>query len=338
MSRAWSFDRFGLEHLRLVDVEEPEPKPGQVTLAMSACSVNYRDTLMVAGQYDPRMPLPLVPLSDGVGRVIAVGPGVERVAVGDRVAATFAARWIAGEPERAIIRHTRGGPLPGMLAERRTLDAEGVVKVPEHLTDEEASTLPCAALTAWSSLVTEGNVTAGSTVLVQGTGGVSLFALQLGKLLGARVMITSSSDEKLARAVALGADATLNYRSTPQWGRPAAAWAGGGVDLVVEVGGAETFDESLKAVRPGGIVSLIGNLSGSTAPVPLTRILMSRVRVQGILVGHREGFEAMNRAFAAHPKVRPTIDRVFSFEEAPEALRYLRAGDHFGKVVIRVTS
>ncbi len=338
MSRAWSLDRFGLEHLRLIDVDEPAPKAGQVTLAMSACSVNYRDTLMIAGQYDPRMPLPLVPLSDGVGRVIAVGPGVERVAVGDRVAATFAARWLAGEPERAIIRHTRGGPLPGMLAERRTLDAEGVVKVPEHLTDEEAATLPCAALTAWSSLVTEGNVTAGSTVLVQGTGGVSLFALQLAKLLGARVMITSSSDEKLERAKALGADATLNYRATPQWGRPAAAWAGGGVDLVVEVGGAKTFDESLKAVRPGGIVSLIGNLSGSTAPVPLTRILMSQVRVQGIFVGHREGFEAMNRALAAHPKVRPMVDRVFPFEEAPEALRYLRAGDHFGKVVIRVAS
>jgi NADPH:quinone reductase-like Zn-dependent oxidoreductase len=223
-----------------------------------------------------------------------------------------------------------------MLAERRTLDAEGVVKVPEHLTDEEAATLPCAALTAWSSLVTEGNVTAGSTVLVQGTGGVSLFALQLGKLLGARVMITSSSDEKLERAKALGADATLNYRTTPEWGRPAAKWAGDGVDLVVEVGGAKTFEESLKAVRMGGIVSLIGNLSGSTAPVPLTRILMSQVRVQGILVGHRAGFEAMNRALAAHPTVRPVVDRVFAFEEAPEALRHLRSGDHFGKVVIRV--
>lgn len=336
MSRAWSFDRFGLEHLRLVEVDEPAPGPGQVTLAVTACSVNYRDTLMVAGQYDPRMPLPLVPLSDGVGRVIAVGEGVDRVAVGDRVAATFAPRWIAGEPERSIVRLSRGGPLPGMLAERRTLDAEGVVKVPEHLTDEEAATLPCAALTAWSSLVTEGNVTAGSTVLVQGTGGVSLFALQLGKLLGARVMITSSSDEKLERAKALGADATLNYRTTPEWGRPAAKWAGDGVDLVVEVGGAKTFEESLKAVRMGGIVSLIGNLSGSTAPVPLTRILMSQVRVQGILVGHRAGFEAMNRAFAAHPAVRPVVDRVFPFEEAPEALRQLRAGDHFGKVVIRV--
>ncbi|MBX3245972.1 MAG: NAD(P)-dependent alcohol dehydrogenase [Myxococcales bacterium] len=335
-TRAFSFDTFGLEHLRMIDVEEPDPGPGQVKLRVLACSLNYRDTLMVAGQYDPRMPLPLVPLSDGVGEVVAIGPGVERVAVGDRVAATFAPRWIAGPPERALIRHTRGGPLPGMLAEERTLDAEGVVKVPAHLSDEEAATLPCAALTAWSSLVTEGPVCAGMSVLVQGTGGVSLFALQLAKLLGARVMATSSSDEKLERVRALGADAVLNYRETPAWGREAAKWAGGdGVDLVVEVGGAKTFEESLKAIRPGGVVSLIGNLSGSSAPVPLTRILMSQVRVQGILVGHRVGFEAMNRAVEAH-ELRPVVDRVFPFEAAPEAFRYLQSGEHFGKVVIRV--
>ena len=332
MSRAWSFDEFGLEHLKLVDVDEPAPGPGQVKLRVKAASLNFRDTLMVAGKYDPRVPRPLVPLSDGVGEVVAVGEGVERVAVGDRVAATFTPKWIAGPPERALIRATRVGPLPGMLAEERTLSAEGVVKVPAHLGDAEAATLPCAALTAWSSLVTEGGVTAGQTVLVQGTGGVSIFALQLGVILGARVIVTSSSDEKLAQAKELGAFATINYREDESWGKTAAELVGG-VDHVIEVGGAKTLEQSLRAVKPGGTISLIGILSGTTAPIPLTKILMNQVRVQGILVGHRAGFEAMNRAVEAHA-LKPVVDRVFPFEEAPEAFRYLQSGAHFGKVVI----
>jgi NADPH:quinone reductase-like Zn-dependent oxidoreductase len=271
--------------------------------------------------------------------VVAVGDGVKRLRLGDRVCSLFAQRWLAGEPTRDKIRSTLGGPLDGMLAERVVLAEEGLVRVPEHLTDEEAATLPCAALTAWSALVTQGGVTAGETVLVQGTGGVSLFALQIARILGARVIATSSSDEKLARVRELGADtviAGINYREVPDWGVKARELAGGdGVDLVVEVGGAGTLQQSLRAVRIGGRISLIGNLAGTTAEVPLTLIFMQRVSVLGILVGHRESFEAMNRAIAHH-RLRPVIDRVFPLEDFRAVFEHLAEGRHFGKIVIRV--
>ncbi|MFP5285789.1 MAG: zinc-dependent alcohol dehydrogenase family protein [Thermoanaerobaculia bacterium] len=327
---------FGLDNLALVERPDPSPGPGQVVVRMRAASLNYRDLLTVQGKYNPRQSLPLVPCSDGAGEVVEVGEGVTRVKPGDRVCGLFAQKWIAGEPTREKARSTLGGPLDGTLAERVVLDGEGVVRIPEHLSDEEAACLPCAAVTAWSALVTDGGVAAGDTVLVQGTGGVSLFALQFAKILAARVIATSSSDEKLARVRKLGADNVLNYQETPDWGVKAKELTGGiGVDNVVEVGGAGTLQQSLRAVRFGGTISLIGNLAGTTTEVMLTQIFMQRVRVNGIFVGHREGFEAMNRAIAHH-HLRPVIDRVFPLESARAAFEHMAAGGHFGKIVIRV--
>lgn len=329
---------FGLDNLVLA--ERPDPRPGdlrmgQVLLRMRAASLNYRDLLTVQGSYNPRQKLPLIPCSDGVGEVVELGEGVTRVRAGDRVCPIFAQRWLAGQPTRETARSTLGGPLDGTLAELMVVHQEGLVRVPDHLTDEEAASLPCAAVTAWNALMA-GGVKAGDTVLVQGTGGVSLFALQLARILGARVIATSSSDRKLARAREMGAAEGINYRETPDWGSRARELSGGaGVDLVVEVGGAGTLEQSLRAVRFGGAVSLIGNLAGIDAQVRLTLIFMQQVRVLGIFVGHRESFEAMNRAIAVHG-LRPVVDRVFPLEESRAAFELMAAGGHFGKICIRI--
>jgi NADPH:quinone reductase-like Zn-dependent oxidoreductase len=326
----------GLDHLAVTERPAPRPGYGEVLVRVRAASLNYRDLLTVRGQYNPKQKLPLIPCSDGAGEVLEVGEGVTRVRPGDRVCANFAQRWIAGEPTREKLRSTLGGPLDGMLTELVVLSQEGVVPVPAHLSDEEAATLPCAALTAWSALVTDGGLTAGDTVLLQGTGGVSIFALQLAKLLGMRAIITSSSDEKLARARQLGADATVNYRETPEWGAQVKELTGGtGVDLVVEVGGAGTLRQSLLAVRIGGTIALMGVLAGNSLELPLPLIFMQRVRLQGILVGSREGFEAMNRAVSLH-RLRPVIDRTFPLEETRAALELMEQGGHFGKICIRI--
>lgn len=325
---------FGLDHLALVERPDPKPGPGQVLVRLHAASLNYRDLLMAEGKYNPKQKLPLIPCSDGAGEVVEAGEGVTRVRPGDRVCTLFAQKWIAGTPTREKLRSTLGGPLDGTLAELAVFDEEAVVHAPAHLSDEEAATLPCAALTAWSALVTEGGVKAGDTVLVQGTGGVSLFALQFAKALGARVIATSSQDEKLDRVREMGAAEGINYREVPEWGVRAKELAGGeGVDHVVEVGGAGTLQQSLKALRFGGTVSLIGNLAGTKAEILLTQIFMQNIRVNGILVGHRESFEAMNRAVALHG-LRPVIDRAFPLEEAPAAFRHMAAGGHFGKIVV----
>ena len=327
---------FGLDHLAVTQRPDPRPGHGQVLVRVRAVSLNYRDLLTVQGKYNPKQKLPLIPCSDGVGEIVEVGDGVTRVRPGDRVCANFAQRWIAGEPDREKLRSTLGGPLDGMLAELVALSEEGVVRVPDHLTDEEAATLPCAGLTAWSALVTDGGLAAGDTVLLQGTGGVSIFALQFAKLLGLRTIITSSSDEKLERARALGADETINYQQTPDWGPRVKELTGGtGVDLVVEVGGAGTLKQSLLAVRMGGAIALMGVLAGNSLELPLPLIFMQRVRLQGTLVGSREGFEAMNRAIALH-KLHPVVDRVFPFEETRAALELMERGGHFGKICIRV--
>jgi NADPH:quinone reductase-like Zn-dependent oxidoreductase len=328
-------DSFGLDSLTIAERQEPRPGFGQVLLRMRAWSLNYRDLLVVKGQYNPKLRLPLVPLSDGVGAVVAVGEGVTRVKVGDRVAGLFMQQWLAGELTEAKAKSSLGGGGEGLLAEQVVLDQDGVIPVPAHLTDEEAATLPCAAVTAWHALVTEGGVKAGDAVLTQGTGGVSLFALQLARLAGARVLITSSSDAKLERALRLGAADGINYKTTPDWEERVRERTGGaGVDHVVELGGAGTLGKSLRAVRTGGRISLIGVLTGGGGQVNPLPILMKNVRVQGIYVGSREMFEAMNRAIALH-QLRPVVDRVFPFAEAREALRYLESGAHFGKVCIR---
>jgi NADPH:quinone reductase-like Zn-dependent oxidoreductase len=326
---------FGIDSLTLTERPEPRPGPGQVLLKMRALSLNYRDLLVVKGLYNPKLRLPLVPLSDGVGEVTGVGDGVTRVQKGDRVAGLFMQDWLCGELTEAKARSSLGGGgLAGVLAEYVALHQDGVVHVPGRLTDEEAATLPCAAVTAWHALIAEGALKAGDTVLVQGTGGVSVFALQFAKLNGARVLATSSSDAKLKRALELGASDGINYKTTPDWEERVRQLTGGvGVDHVVEVGGAGTLGKSLRAVRMGGRVSLIGVLSGGGQVNPMP-ILMKNVRVQGIYVGSREMFEAMNRAIALH-QLRPVVDRVFPFAEAREALRYLESRAHFGKVCIR---
>lgn len=330
-----SAEGFGIDNLREIDGPAPVPGPGEVLLRMRAASLNFRDLLMVQGRYNPRQPLPLVPCSDGVGEVVALGDGVEGVQVGQRACPIFASGWHSGDPTPQTTRSTRGGPLPGTLSTHLVVPAGDLVFPPAHLSDAEAACLPCAAVTAWSALVTLGSLQAGETVLVQGTGGVALFALQIAAAMGARVIQTSSSDEKLARAQALGAAAGINYRTTPDWGRAARKLAGGaGVDHVIELGGAGTLPQSLKAIRPGGAISLIGVLAGGRAPVDVTPILMRQIRVQGVFVGHRDGFQALCDFLAAHTALRPVISDRFSLAEAPDALRHLAAGGHFGKVVV----
>lgn len=327
---------FGLGHLRLAERDDPAAGPGEVKVSLHAAALNYRDLLMVRGHYNPRQPLPLIPGSDGAGVVAAIGPGVDRVAVGDRVVPIFAQRWLGGEGNRERLRTTLGGPLDGTLAEAIVVPQEGLVRAPEHLSDAEAACLPCAGVTAYNALVTEGGLTAGQTVLLQGTGGVSIFALQLTHALGARAIITSSSDEKLERARALGAWQTINYRSTPEWGHEVRKRTGGrGVDLVVEVGGAGTLQQSLAAVRLGGRIALIGVLAGVSTELAVTAILMNRIQVRGILVGDRDSFEAMNRLLAQH-EIRPIVDSTFALSEARLALEHMAAGAHFGKIGIRI--
>jgi NADPH:quinone reductase-like Zn-dependent oxidoreductase len=329
-------DTFGLDALRLADRPRPQPGLQEVLIKIRAVSLNYRDLMVVKGTYNPKMPLPRVPCSDGVGEVAELGPGVTRVKAGQRVAGIFMQKWIAGELSEANARSALGGDLDGLLAEYAVLREDGVTPVPEHLSDEEAATLPCAALTAWHALVTEGRVQAGASVLAQGTGGVSLFALQFARLAGARVLITSSSDEKLRRALEMGASDGINYKATPDWGERVRQLTGGrGVDHVVEVGGAGTLGQSLRAVRLGGHLSLIGVLTGNSGQVNPLPILMKNVRVQGIYVGSREMFEAMNRAIALH-RLRPVVDRVFPFAEALAAFRHMESASHFGKICIRL--
>lgn len=329
-------ESFGLDHLRAAERPGPEAGPGELLLAVKAVSLNYRDLMMVEGRYDPKQPLPLVPCSDAAAEVLAAGDGVEGFAAGDRVCPIFAQSWISGEPTRQRLRSTLGGPRDGTLAERIVVPASAVVRIPDYLSDTEAACLPCAAVTAWSALITHGGVRPGDTVLILGTGGVALFALKIAQLAGARAVVTSSSDDKLARVSELGAWRTVNYRSEPQWGRQVRRLTGGaGVDLVVEVGGAETLAQSLRAVRMGGTIAMIGVLSGAEASLSVVPILMQQVRVQGILVGDREGFETMARAFAEH-RVRPVVDRVFPFSEARRAFDHLASGRHMGKIVIAV--
>jgi NADPH:quinone reductase-like Zn-dependent oxidoreductase len=307
-----------------------------VLVRIRAVSLNYRDLLIVKGAYSRNLPLPLIPVCDGAGEVAEVGAGVTRVKPGDRVSANFMTRWVEGPLTDAKAKSALGGAIDGVLAEYAAFPEDAVAPVPEHLSFEEAATLPCAGVTAWNAVVVEGNVRAGESVLVQGTGGVSLFALQFARLLGARVIATSSSDAKLERVRQMGASDGINYKTTPDWESRVRELTGGrGVDHIVEVGGANTLARSFRAVRTGGFIALIGVLAGTDGQVNPMPILMKNVRLQGIFVGSRLMFEAMNRAIALSG-MRPVVDRVFSFAEAPAALKYLESGAHFGKIVIRV--
>jgi NADPH:quinone reductase-like Zn-dependent oxidoreductase len=332
--RAWQLTaQTGIDALKPVDLPTPKPARGQVLVKVAAASLNYRDLAIATGKYRSPTRANVIPLSDGAGEVVEVGAGVGKVKAGDRVMGCFFQRWIGGEAGADTQASALGGGVDGMLAEYVVLEEEGLVKTPAHLSDTEAATLPCAALTAWHALVEHGRLTAGQTILVQGTGGVSMFALQLARMMGATVIATSSSDEKLARARALGAAHGINYKSTPDWDKAAVEFTGGrGVDQVVEVGGPGTFAKSLNAIRTGGKISLIGVLSGM-AEINPGMILAKRANVQGISVGSTQMFEAMNRAIST-AGMKPIVDRVFPLAQTREAYGYLQSAAHFGKVVI----
>jgi NADPH:quinone reductase-like Zn-dependent oxidoreductase len=329
--RAWILTSFGLDHVACVDRPEPAPGPGEVLVRVKAVSLNYRDLLIAKGHYNPRMQLPRVLCSDAAGEVVAIGDGVSSVRPGDRVASCFFQDWADGPITEGAARSALGGEIDGVLAEKVILKERGVVPIPHHLSFEEAATLPCAAVTAWNALTTDFDP-AGKTVLVQGTGGVSIFALQFAKALGARVLATSGHTEKLNRALALGAVAGTNYQTNPEWDKWVKQESGGGVDLVVEVGGAGTLDKSVKAIKPGGRIALIGVLAGGSGFNPLP-LMMKGGTLRGIFVGSRAMFLAMN-GLMAEKSIRPVIDRVFPFADTPAALRHLESAGHVGKVVV----
>lgn len=333
--KAWQLRGFGRENLVLADVPNPQPGPSEVLIRVSAVSLNYRDKLVVEGLYNPDVIFPMTQVADTVGEIVEVGRDVTRMAVGDRVLTQYATRWIDGDPDGDEVVHTLGNTIPGGLAEYLVLDESAVVKAPKYLSDEEASTLPVAALTAWFSLVTEGKLTAGQTVVLQGTGGVSLFGLQIAHALGARTIVTSSSDAKLGRVRSLGATETVNYARMPAWEKEVLSLTGGkGADHILEVVGGKSLAQSLIAVRPGGRITVIGILDGFTSEIPIFTLLRKQAVIRGMVTGPRRVFEEMNEALESL-KIRPVIDAVYAFEDTLKAYEHLYRGA-FGKIVIRV--
>jgi NADPH:quinone reductase-like Zn-dependent oxidoreductase len=333
--RAYNLTRFGLENLKMAEMDEPYPLSYEVLVKFRAASLNYRDLMFAKGVYAPRAKLPAVPLSDGAGEVTKIGEGVTRWKVGDRVCPIFTQGWLDGAYSAEKARTSLGaGDLAGVLREFGTFHENGLVRVPEHLSFEEAATLPCAGVTAWHSLVVFGDLKPGETVLTLGTGGVSIFAIQFARLHGARIIATSSSDQKLARLRELGVSDTINYKSVPDWEKDVLRFTGNvGVDHVVEVGGAGTLAKSISATRIAGRIGVIGVLASGGGVNPIS-VLMKSLRVQGIFVGSRTMFEEMNRAISVN-NLRPVIDKFFSFEDVPQALAYMESGAHFGKIVIK---
>jgi NADPH:quinone reductase-like Zn-dependent oxidoreductase len=326
----------GIDGLALVDKPVPEPGAGEVLVRLTAATLNYRDLITVKGGYGSRQKFPLVPVSDGAGVIEQVGPGVREFAAGDRVIGSFFESWIGGEPSEAKMRRALGGSVDGVLAEYRIFPKHALVRTPDHLSDVEGAALPCAGLTAWSAIVKLGGVKPGQTVLTQGTGGVSLFALQFAKMCGARIIATSSSDAKIERLKQLGADFTLNYKAIPDWGKKARESSGHGVDLVVEVGGVGTLNESIRATRIGGTIAFIGVLAGPPPPeLRLPLMVMQQQRLQGVTVGSVEDLQAMADAIAAS-RMKPVIDKIFSFDQAKQAFAHMESGAHSGKVAIAI--
>jgi NADPH:quinone reductase-like Zn-dependent oxidoreductase len=336
--RAYQLPKGGAGVDALVEVERAQPKPAhrQVLVKVATCSLNFRDFAIARGTYRRGVRDNLIPLSDGAGEVAEVGAAVTRVKVGDRVAGNFFQRWPGGEPSAETHKSALGGGIDGMLAEYVVLEEDGVVKIPAHLSLEEGATLPCAAVTVWHAMMEHAKLKAGDTVLLQGTGGVSIFGLQFAKAMGIRAVIISSSDAKLKRAQSFGAAFGINYKTTPDWDKAAVEFTGGvGVDHVVEVGGAATLTRSFGALRSGGKITLIGGLSGGATELNPGLIFSRRANVQGISVGSTQMFEAMNRAVEANA-IKPVIDKVFPFAEAKAAYHHMASGAHFGKIVICV--
>jgi NADPH:quinone reductase-like Zn-dependent oxidoreductase len=338
--KALQIARFGLEHLALEDVPEPVPAQGQVLLRLRAASLNFRDVLVARGSYNPSYPVPLTLGSDAVGEIAGFGPDTDRggLALGDRVCPLLAQGYLDGAPTRSTVRNTLGGPLPGVFAEYVTTRVDSVVKMPEQLDDLAAASLPCAGVTAFNALCVQGALAAGQSLLVLGSGGVSVFGIQIGKALGARVLATTRQPAKRARLLELGADEVLEIQG-PGWGKRARELVGGeGVEHVLDVGGAGTLGESLAAVRPGGTISLIGVLSdsGPQHSPSLVPLIMREVRLQGIFVGHRRAFEGLV-ALVVRTGVRPAVDRSFPLEQARDAFDHLISGKHVGKVCLSIS-
>ncbi|HLJ04684.1 MAG TPA: NAD(P)-dependent alcohol dehydrogenase [Acetobacteraceae bacterium] len=324
----------GIDSLVLREAPTPKPGRGQVLVKMRAASLNYRDLMVLTGRYARGAPLPdLVPLSDGAGEVAEIGPEVTRVKPGDRVAGIFMQSWIGGDIEPDHAASSLGGAIHGVLAEYVLFDQQGLVQLPTHLSFEEGATLPCAGVTAWNALYAGRPLIAGQSVLVLGTGGVSIFALQFARAAGAQVIATSSSDDKLARARQLGATATVNYRDHPEWQKEVLALTDGrGVDHVIEVGGAGTLARSIEAARLGGQIHQIGVLTGGGGQIDPSVPMRKGLILRGIYVGSRQMFDAMNRAIAVNT-LRPVIDRVFAFAQAADAYRHMQSQTHLGKIV-----
>jgi len=334
--KAYEIHEFGIENLKLVDRPEPVADKGEVVVRFKAMSLNFRDLMIVDGAYNPRLKMPVVPLSDGAGIVDSVGSGVTKWKVGDHVMPIFCQRWFEGSSTDEKRKTALGGSpeWDGVLRESGTFSQDSLVAIPQYLSFEEAATFPCAGLTAWNALVTSGALKAGETVLTLGTGGVSVFAAQIAKIHGARVIGTTSSDEKAARLRSLGVGDVVNYREHENWDKAVVELNGGGVDHVVEVGGSGTLSRSINAVRTSGHIAVIGAVAepGSIDPIP---ILMRSIRLQGIFTGSRDQLVAVLKAFELAQAV-PVIDRIFSFDDARDAMSYMKNGSHFGKVVISV--
>ena len=334
--KSYEINEFGIENLAVVERDEPQPQAGEVLVKFHAVSLNYRDLMMVKGIYNPKLKTPLVPLSDGAGEVVAVGESVTKWKIGDKVCPIFMQGWTDGAIDFQKARTALGGDADGCLREFGAFAESGLVRFPDHLSYEEAATLPCAAVTAYNALFCSSSLKPDESVLLQGTGGVSIFALQFASIHGARTIITSSSDEKLQRAKELGANDLINYRTREDWDKAVLDLTEKrGVDHVVEVGGAGTMQKSVNAVKMGGDVSVIGVLSGKGDFDP-TSLLMKTVKLQGIYVGSRQMFEQMNLMICQYNHLKPVIDKVYEFGEVKDALKYMEAGAHFGKIVVKI--
>jgi NADPH:quinone reductase-like Zn-dependent oxidoreductase len=336
--RAWAIEKnFGLDHLKMVNVAEKPIKDDQVNVNIRACSLNFRDLMVVKGQYNPKQLLPLIPLSDGAGDVVEIGKNVTKFKVGDKVCTTFSQKWCHGVASSEAFLNTLGSPLDGTLRESSVFREDGLIKFPKHLSYEEAATLPCAGVTAFNAIAFQSKLKPGDTVLLEGTGGVSIFALQFAKAFGLKSIVISSSDEKLKQAKQMSATHGINYLKIEDWPQAILELTDGlGVDAVVEVGGAKTLSKAIRSVKKGGVVCVIGILSGSKEPLDLRPILMNNIRLQGIFVGAKTVFDAMNRVIC-HANIHPIVDRIFDFDEAKKAFYHLESAQHFGKVSIKIS-
>jgi len=337
--KAWRLHHFGLDHLKQDEIQIPVPASGELLIRVAAVSLNFRDKAIIDGYYDPELLKqgPLILVGDVAGTIVQTGNEVTRFKTGERVTSHLYSQWLEGTPRAVESRFIFGGPLPGGLAEYMIIPDYAAVLAPPHLTDEEAATLSIAGLTAWFALTNFGQINPGDTVLVQGTGGVSIFAIQLASAMGAKVIVTTSSDEKGERALELGATHIINYCTTPDWEKEVLRLTGNkGVDQVLEVvGGEKSINQSIQAVKVEGLITVIGFLQNEKAKISLLPLIFKQTRIQGMAVGHRKAFEAMNQFLTAHPHIRPVIDTVYTFDEAIAAFRHLSDGA-FGKIVIKM--